>query len=98
MVSASHDVLLRPLQLLELMAAETAGALGDDPIGAERLRMLLYLSAPFNSLVDEARVLSDAAERAAGDRAEDYEPGILDHGALTMVALAAMRVAPGKIR
>src|SRR5438105_14759094 len=92
---ATRDVLLRPLQLLELMSADAAGALGDDVLAAERLRMLLYLAEPFQAMVDEARSLDESSAA----REDAYEPGVLDHGSLAIVALGALRVAlPGSER
>jgi len=88
--AASRDVLKRPVELLSLMAADAIGALGDDVLAAERMRMLLYLTAPFAARVEEARAV---VERTKNGEAS-YEPGALDHGALLLVALAAVRVAP----
>lgn len=88
--TAARDVLARPLELLALMAQDAPAALGDDALAAERLRMLLYLAAPFQTLVDEARILNETVREAPGS----YDPGVLDHGALSLLGLAAMRVAP----
>jgi hypothetical protein len=88
--AASRDVLIRPIELLKLMASDALGALGNDVLAAERMRMLLYLTAPFSARVQEARSVIDHAK----DGEAAYEPGALDHGALLLVALAAMRVAP----
>jgi hypothetical protein len=99
-LSAARDVLLRPLELLELMAADAPAALGDDALKAERLRMILHLASPFASLVREARELDSGEAEAAAkgfagpSAAGAYEPGLVDHGALVLVALAAVRVAP----
>jgi hypothetical protein len=94
--AASRDVMARPLQLLALMAADAPGALGNDVLAAERLRMLLHLAAPFCSRVDEARALVETAAgaRKASEPELAYEPGVIDHGALALLALAAMRCAP----
>ncbi len=90
--AAARDVLARPLELLALMASDAPAALGDDALAAERLRMLLYLAAPFHALVDEARALGETA--SPRELAGSYEPGVLDHGALALLGLAALRVAP----
>jgi hypothetical protein len=89
--AAASDVVARPVELLALMAADALPALGEDALAAERLRMLLYLAAPFQALVDEARTLEGAAAR---DGEAGYEPGVLDHGGLALLGLAAIRVAP----
>src|SRR3954469_22566471 len=78
--ASSRDVLLRPLQLLELMAVDAPGALGDDVLAADRLRMLLYLATAFHSMVDEARALAESGPQSRDSAG--YEPGVLDHGAL----------------
>src|SRR5262249_9963866 len=88
--AASRDVLKRPVELLSLMAADAIGALGEDVLAAERMRMLLYLTAPFAARVEEARAVIERTKN--GEAA--YEPGALDHGALLLVALAAVPVAP----
>jgi hypothetical protein len=90
--AAARDVLSRPLELLALMAGDAPAALGEDALAAERLRMLLYLAQPFHTLVDEARALGEASRAAEG--AGSYEPGVIDHGSLVVLALAATRVAP----
>jgi hypothetical protein len=90
---ATRDVLTRPLGLLSLMAGDAPAALGDDALAADRLRMLLYLAAPFHTLVDEAHELAKAKRGARATEAS-YEPGVLHHGALALLALAARRVAP----
>jgi hypothetical protein len=89
--AAARDVLSRPLELLALMAGDALAALGEDALAAERLRMLLYLAQPFHTLVDEARALGEASR---ADGAGSYEPGVIDHGPLVVLALAATRVAP----
>ena len=116
-VAAAREVVLRPVELLRLMAAEAPGALGDDVLGAERLRMLFYLAWPFGSRVEESRQLEPPAKaplrarrgvtKVASPAAKasatttpglparaPYEPGVLDHGALPILALAAVKVAP----
>jgi len=93
-LAMARDVLTRPLELLELMAQEAPGALGDDVLKAERLRLLLQLAIPFGGLVREARDLGGASTADPLDGGTAYQPGIIDHGALIVVGLAAVRVAP----
>jgi hypothetical protein len=83
-----RDSVLRPLYLLDAMAADAPAALGDDFFAAERLRALLYLAAPWRALPAEA------AQLAGKSPAAPYEPGVLHHGKLVIVGLAAVRVAP----
>jgi hypothetical protein len=96
-LAMARDVLLRPLELLDLMAQEAPGALGDDVIKAERLRLMLQLALPFGALVREARELGGKSADGQPDSASAYRPGIIDHGALVIVALAAVRVAPPRM-
>jgi hypothetical protein len=89
---ATRDALLRPLRLLQIFASETSGALAQDVLAAERLRNLLYLASPWSALVEEADEILD------GTRADEaaHEPGVIDLRVLTLVAIAAARVAPTK--
>jgi hypothetical protein len=90
--AAQRDMLLRPVKLLQYMADETPAALGDDFLAAERLRALLYLSAPWAALVDETqRILNEFDEKKMPPFG--YAPGVLHHGALVLLGLAAVRVA-----
>src|SRR5262245_4775520 len=89
----AREAIERPVTLLELMAAEAPAALGDDVLAAERLRMLFHLSWLYGERVHEVGRLAtgnDPIEIGA----EPYAPGLLDHGALLIVGLAAIRVAP----
>jgi hypothetical protein len=106
--------LLRPVRMLEAMAGDALGALGEDVLRADRLRVMLHGSWPYATLVTEAtalaRELDDPkrlTELAMGDReikpapakaklpdALPYELGVIDPGALVLVAIAAIRVAP----
>jgi hypothetical protein len=83
-----RDSALRPLQLLDAMAADAPAALGDDFLAAERLRALLHLAMPWRGLPAEAAQLA-----GSGPAAQPYQPGVLHHGKLVIVALAAIRVA-----
>ena len=91
-MGATRDALLRPLRLLQIFASETSGALAQDVLAAERLRNLLYLASPWSALVEEADEILD------GTKKEEiaHEPGVIDLRVLTLVAIAAVRVAPGK--
>ena len=92
-MSTAQEALLRPLRLLEILASETAGALAQDVLAAERLRNLLYLASPWSSLVEEAEHL--LVDAKATDIAV-HEPGVIDLGVLVLVGIAAVRVAPTK--
>jgi hypothetical protein len=86
------DVVTRPVRHLILMAAETPGALGNDVLAAERLRLLLVGTSPAEALVPLAAA---ALRQAIADkRTLVNEPGLIAPGALGLVALAAARVAP----
>ncbi|MGE5048244.1 MAG: hypothetical protein ACM3PC_06730 [Deltaproteobacteria bacterium] len=90
--AAERDLLVRPVQLLQFMADETPAALGDDVLAQERLRALLYLSAPWAALVDETQRILKAFERRKMPPLS-YAAGVLHHGALVLVGVAAVRVA-----
>src|SRR5947209_5062445 len=78
-----RELLLRPVFLLQFMADETPAALGDDFLAAERLRALLYLSAPWAALVDEVqRILAEYEGRKMPPLS--YAPGVINHGALAL--------------
>lgn len=91
-MSRTRDTLLRPLRLLQILAAETPGALAQDVLAAERLRNLLYLASPWGALVPEADQLLDASRSGTST----HEPGVIDLGAVVLVALAGVRVAPNR--
>lgn len=90
--AAERDLIRRPVQLLQAMADESAAALGDDFLAQERLRALLLLSSPWGALVDEARRVLAAFEARKMPPLR-YAPGVLHHGALVLVGVAAVRVA-----
>src|SRR5437660_5091523 len=87
----ARDILCRPAQLLELCAHDAPRALGDDALAAERLRMVLHLAWPFAGIVEEAKTLLGTVGK---ETSVAYHPGVIDHGALLVVAVAALRVAP----
>jgi hypothetical protein len=86
------DLFVRPVEFLELMAQDAPWALGNDVIRAERLRMLIYLAASSGNTGHVRRAWESKPTTA--DDARRYEPGVLDLGALQIVALAAMHAAP----
>lgn len=88
--TAAVDLLARPVELLRLMGCEAAAALADDVLAADRLRMFLFLAEPFASHVEEAQRLAKADPVKPGQ----YDPSVIDHAALPVLAVAAMRVAP----
>lgn len=90
-----RSAMLRPAELLELLAKDTLAALGDDVLAAERLRAALHLAWPYASAVDElAGTFARAEAVDVVTAATPYEPGVLDFGALLIVGLGAIRVAP----
>ncbi len=90
-LAAARDNVTKPVLLLDAMAKDVLGALGDGALEADRLRMMLYLAWPYGSLVAEAEAL------LARDTSDAYyEPGVLDHGALVMLALATIHIAPSQ--
>ncbi len=89
----ASELLLRPLRLLESLAADTPGTLSDDALAAERLRHLLYLASPWSALVGEAEKLMKGAD---DEEPEPTPAGILDLALLVIVGLAAARVAPNR--
>jgi hypothetical protein len=94
---AASDAIMRPVQLLQLMAADTPGALADDVLRADRLRSLLFLALPYASVATEARALltppADTHAELVIPEPQPYEPGVIDHAALLVVMLGAARVA-----
>ena len=81
------DALLRPLRLLDMLAADALLALGDDALAAERLRAVLCVAEPWQEL------LNDVAKRRPQRRGLGYQPGVIHHGRLALVVLAALRVS-----
>jgi hypothetical protein len=87
----AREALLRPIQLLELLALDALAALRDDFFAAERVRAVLCIAEPWQDLGDQVgRILK--AQPAPSPA--PYEPGVLHHGRLTLLALAAIRVTP----
>lgn len=90
-LAAARDNVTKPVLLLDAMAKDVLAALGDGALEADRLRVMLYLAWPYGALVAEADAL------LAQDTSDAYyEPGVLDHGALVMLALATIHTAPSQ--
>lgn len=99
-LAAARGLLLTPLRLLESLAKDAPGALGDDVLAAERLRLLLALAAtqmpPLTAFRDvlggdfkTGTTLSGVALAAPAIPCDD---AVIHNGALVVVALAAGRV------
>lgn len=90
-LAAVRDNVAKPVLLLDAMTNDVLAALGDGALEADRLRMMLYLAWPYGSLVAEADAL------LARDTSDAYyEPGVIDHGALVMLAIATIHTAPSQ--
>ena len=112
-LAEARDVVLRPVELLQVMAADAYGALGDDVLRADRLRAMLFVAWPYVAVAVEARKLlaakgppaspdttmiaalaaPAATSTLAWPEPQAYEPGVIDHAGLLVLALAAARVA-----
>jgi hypothetical protein len=96
-LAAARDSILRPVEVLQVMAGDAQGALADDVLRADRLRTLLFVASPYAAVASEARVLLAAGTGAADNipwpEPQAYEPGVIDHAALLGLMLAAARVA-----
>ncbi len=112
---AARDVVLRPVELLRIMAADAHGALADDVLRGDRLRAMLFIAWPYVAVALEVRKLlaakappsspdtallaelvkpvAGAAHELAWPASQPYEPGVIDHAGLLVLALAAARVA-----
>lgn len=111
----ARDVVLRPVELLRVMAADAHGALADDVLRGDRLRAMLFIAWPYVAVAAEARqlleakgpptnadtsILADLTAPASHGTpqlewpaSQPYEPGVIDHAGLLVLALAAARVA-----
>lgn len=65
-LAEARDVILRPLELLRIMAADAHGALANDVLRSDRLRVMLFLAWPYVAVASEARALLHAWSAAAG--------------------------------
>src|SRR3954468_16610847 len=59
-LAEARDVVLRPVELLRVMAADAYSALADDVLRADRLRAMLFIAWPYVAVAAEARTLLDA--------------------------------------
>src|SRR5262245_49381030 len=75
---------LRPVELLELMAADTLAALGDDVLAADRLRTTIHTAWPYGQAPANQPSMIAGDSTASIVRAA-YEPGVLDFGALLLI-------------
>lgn len=105
----ARDTVLRPVELLRVMAADAYGSLGDDVLSADRLRAMLFLALPYVAVAHEARALLSVETGAAPSDPDPtlvtsgptvrwpppqpYDPGVIDHAALLVLVIAAARVA-----
>lgn len=102
-LAAARGLLLTPLTLLEALARDAPGALGDDVLAAERLRLLLALAAtqmpPLTAFRDvlgsDARTGTTLSAASLSVPAIPCDDAVLHNGALVVVALAAGRVGKG---
>lgn len=102
-LAAARALLLTPLRLLESLARDAPGALGDDVLAAERLRLLLALAAtqmpPLTAFRDvlggDAKTGTTVNAAALAVPAIPCDDAVVHNGALVVVALAAGRVGKG---
>lgn len=86
LVSARAAV-LQPLELLEALGAETPGALANDSEAQERMRLMLSIAS-----ASALRLERSAPHAPDGPDVAPCDLGLVDAGALVVVALAAGRV------
>lgn len=102
-LAAARGLLLAPLKLLEALGRDAPGALGNDVLAAERLRLLLALAAtqmpPLTAFRDvlggDARTGTTLSAAAVSVPAVPCDDAVLHNGALVVIALAAGRVGKG---
>jgi hypothetical protein len=97
-LAPARAAVLRPLELLEALATDAEGALGNDGRAAERLRLMIAMSAArsleLKRMLDENTQPESGSAPTALDTVAPppCEPGVIDIGALVVVGLAAGRV------
>jgi len=99
-LAAARGLLLTPLRLLESLARDAPGALGDDVLAAERLRLLLALAAtqmpPLTAFRDvlggDPKTGTTVSAASLNVPAIPCDDAVIHNGALVVVALAAGRV------
>src|SRR5687767_6515323 len=74
------ESVLRPVELLELMAADTIAALGDDVLAAERLRATIHTAWPYSDPSFDTPPTMIAGDSPVAVVQAVYEPGVLDFG------------------
>src|SRR5262249_31488116 len=84
-LATARNLLLLPLELLDALAKDAVAALGDDPLAAERVRVLLCAAGPHAIPASAAEALGEGSDDAM------HAPRVIDLGALVIVALAAGR-------
>lgn len=102
-LAAARGLLLTPLNLLEALGRDAVGALGDDVLAAERMRLLLALAAtqtpPLTAfrevLGGDARTGTTLSAAALSVPAIPCDDAVVHAGALVVIALAAGRVGKG---
>ncbi|HET6762665.1 MAG TPA: hypothetical protein VFH27_03310, partial [Longimicrobiaceae bacterium] len=102
-LAGARALLLTPLKLLEALGRDAPGALGDDVLAAERLRLLLALAAtqmpPLTAFRDvlggDARTGTTLSAASVSVPAIPCDDAVVHNGALVVVALAAGRVGKG---
>ena len=96
-LAPARSLLLLPLELLDALAGDAEAALGDDPLAAERMRVLLCAAGPHAIPPSAAEALGEKAgapgsdEEGASDVAAMHAPCMLNLGTLVIVGLAAGR-------
>ncbi|HEU4561513.1 MAG TPA: hypothetical protein VFS20_26905 [Longimicrobium sp.] len=100
-LAAARGLLLTPLSLLEALGRDAPGALGDDVLAAERLRLLLALAATHMPPLTAFRDVlggdpkTGTTVSAVSVPAIPCDDAVVSNGALVVIALAAGRVGKG---
>ncbi len=102
-LAAARGLLLTPLTLLESLGRDAPGALGDDVLAAERLRLMLALAAthmpPLTAFRDvlggDAKTGTTVSAAALAVPPIPCDDAVVHNGALVVIALAAGRVGKG---
>lgn len=105
-LAGARTLLLTPLAMLQALARDAVGALGDDVLAAERLRLLLALASTqmppltaFRSVLGDPNTSTGSGAAAPNPLldvpAVPCDDAVVHNGALVVVALAAGRVGKG---
>jgi len=73
-LAPARSLLVLPLQLLDALACDAEAALGDDPLAAERMRVLLCAAGPHAIPASAAEALGDKPARAAAKKTRRATP------------------------